>query len=253
MRGRRPFDDTSGAFLSPEAALLLDSAKPPCRAPNPDGLIALMRNPLDADHLLRLARQHRLIPLLYWHLSTTCPDAVPSDIMASLHHDFQSQALRNHRLVETLRRVLDLFDAHGISIIPWKGPTLAIMAYGSLLLRPYSDLDLIVPESQIEMAKNVLCDHGYRLMRAMTKRQQARHRRTFHAYTLLPDSGEDVVDLHWRITQHYIPLRSRWIHCGSARRHSTCSVNRCDVCRRRTRCCSCVYTVPCIAGPKSDG
>ncbi len=161
---------------------------------------------LDADRLIAQASQHRVLPLMYAHLQSIGPGHVPPDLMQPLRAHFHGQAVANYRLTQQLVQVLKLLDDHGIPAIPWKGPVLALMAYGDLKLRPYSDLDLIVPETQIEVAKDLLCEQGYRLLGNLTKRQQARHRRAFHAYTLMPKGGKGCIDLHWRITQHFIPF-----------------------------------------------
>ncbi len=161
---------------------------------------------LDTVRLIAQAGKHRVLPLMHAHLQLIGPDCVPPHLMQSLREHFHGQALTNFRLTQTLVQVLKRLDDHGIPAIPWKGPVLALMAYGDLKLRPYSDLDLIVPEAQIEVAKDLLCDQGYRLLGNPTTRQQTRHRRTFHAYTLYPKEGKGCIDLHWRITQHYIPF-----------------------------------------------
>ncbi len=161
---------------------------------------------LDSDVLVTQANRHRLLPLLYGHLRENDFELVPEAIRESIEAHFHGHALNNFRLASTLVQILKLFENDGIPAIPWKGPVLALMAYGSLVLRPYSDLDVIVPESQIDQAKELLLAKGYRLLRPMSASQEARHRRTFHAYTLMPESGYDAIDLHWRITQHYIPF-----------------------------------------------
>lgn len=169
-------------------------------------ILPLLDLSLDADHLIAQASQHRVLPLMHAHLQSISPSRVPPHLMQPILDHFHGQALANYRLTQQLVQVLKLFDDHGIPAIPWKGPVLAQMAYGDLKLRPYSDLDLIVPEAQIETAKDLLCENGYRLLGVASKRQQARHRRTFHAYTLYPKDGKGCIDLHWRITQHYIPF-----------------------------------------------
>lgn len=193
---------------------LVTACARPLGDPDVKTIIAPLINlALDVDRLIALAGKHRVLPLMYTHFQAMGPGRVPPGLMQQLTEHFRGQALNNYQLTQTLGQVLKLLGDHGIPAIPWKGPGLALMAYGDLKLRPFSDLDLIVPESQIEMAKDLLCDHGYRLLGNLTKRQQTRHRRTFHAYTLYPKAGNGCIKagngcihLHWRITQHYIPF-----------------------------------------------
>jgi len=52
--------------------------------------------------------------------------------------------LHNFFLTKELLELLTLFEAHCIPASPYKGPALAIMAYGNLALRQFSDLNILV-------------------------------------------------------------------------------------------------------------
>jgi hypothetical protein len=64
-------------------------------------------------------------------------------------------------LVNENERLLSLFLAEGIDILPVKGPTLAQRIYGNPLLREYVDLDYVVPWSDLERACGVLDHAGF--------------------------------------------------------------------------------------------
>jgi hypothetical protein len=53
---------------------------------------------------------------------------------------------RNSFLALELTKIVDLFKAHNVSTIPYKGPVLAETVYGHLGLRSFVDLDIIVDE-----------------------------------------------------------------------------------------------------------
>jgi hypothetical protein len=60
-----------------------------------------------------------------------------------------------------LLRLLDLFDRHGIAVLPFKGPVLADMLYGDIAARDYCDLDVLLPKQDIGKALAALQAAGY--------------------------------------------------------------------------------------------
>ncbi len=218
MRSQSDPFPTCRGLLSLEEQLVLALARPP-GALCVEYLHPRLSADLDWDHVLDLARHHRTVPLLYWHLKAHPSEAVPTGILDDVQQDVYALAMNNQRLVSTLLRLLPQFEARGIDILPWKGPVLALAAYDNLLLRVYTDLDLIVRPEQLEAAVEVLCTSGYRLPYTPAKREA--QRRYFHAYTLSHQGGDGYVDLHWRITKHHFfpfPLemqgvwdRSGWV------------------------------------------
>jgi hypothetical protein len=108
--------------------------------------------------------RHGVIPLLYQSLSTTCPEAVPKTNLAQLRDYSHSNALHNLFLTKELLKLLNLFESHSIPAIPFKGPVLAVSAYGNLSLRQIGDLDILVRERDYHKAKELLLDQGHRML-----------------------------------------------------------------------------------------
>jgi len=70
--------DQSFEKLRPEAELLLCTARTSMDAPAAARIRPLLSGAFDWDCLVETALRHGTIPLLYWQLSHTCPDAVPN-------------------------------------------------------------------------------------------------------------------------------------------------------------------------------
>ncbi len=117
--------------------------------------------PLDWSVLLNLAGYHGVFPLLYRNLSALCSDLVPADMLARLRQKTQAGALLNHSLAQELGIVCEAFGKQGVPVIPIKGATLALSAYGDLTLRDFSDMDLLIPKRAIEEARAILLTQGY--------------------------------------------------------------------------------------------
>jgi len=157
---------TPPGALRPEVDLLLCCARPPRDTTRAARIKALVQAPLCWDTLLARAARHGLTPLLAWHLHATCPAAVPPAHLAALRAAAHTTALANAFWTDALLTLLALFEAHGLPVLPYKGPTLALGVYGDLALRPFSDLDLLVPARAFTHATALLRAQGFRLYRA---------------------------------------------------------------------------------------
>ena len=58
-------------------------------------------------------------------------------------------------------RILEEFKSHGITVIPYKGPILAIQAYGNLAFREFDDLDIFIDQNDFLKIKNLLANLDY--------------------------------------------------------------------------------------------
>lgn len=146
---------------SSESELLVCCARTLVTEDLREQVCALARKPLDWGLMLDLAGYHGVLPLLYRNLSTICPSLVPGDVLTKLRQKTQACAMLNRSLALELGSLCDAFAARGVRVMPIKGATLALSAYGDLTLRDFSDLDLLIPESAIEAAQAVLVAQGY--------------------------------------------------------------------------------------------
>jgi hypothetical protein len=123
--------------------LLLYCAQTPIDSEIAERIRTLLQQDIDWAYLIQTAAQHGVMPLLYQSLNTTCPEAVPKANLAQLRNYFHTNAQRNLFLTKELLKLLTLFETHSIPAIPFKGPVLAVSAYGNLSLRQISDLDIL--------------------------------------------------------------------------------------------------------------
>jgi hypothetical protein len=155
--------------------------------------------------LIRLALRHRVLPLLYRSVQTIGADLVPPSVWADLQHHFHANAQRNLLLGGTLLRLLRLLARHDIPVLPYKGPVLAMAAYGNLALRQFGDLDILVRQQDVQRAKELLLAQGYRWWEQRPITLLPRQRKV---YELISADGQVLVELHWAITSStfYVPL-----------------------------------------------
>jgi Uncharacterised nucleotidyltransferase len=97
-----------------------------------------------------------------------------------------------------LNDVLDLFQRNGIRWAPLKGPLLAVRLYGEYTLRPTGDVDVLVGESDLDDALQVLERAGAR----MPTRASYRYHRAHHHHVNVV-FRETLIEIHFRATSNF--------------------------------------------------
>src|SRR5918911_210872 len=191
-----------------ETELLLCSATVNLDAGGAERLRRLAHAAPDWERLLQIALAHRTMPLVYKHLSTVCPELVPAPFMARLHDHFYLNAIRNKALNEELCGVLRLLAERDILAVPYKGPVLALEAYGDLSLRQFNDLDIMVRPQDVGRVAGVLKERGYEQQWQLTPAQEAAYLRSDCERLFARDQGGLFLDLHWAFVRRYFSLRT---------------------------------------------
>lgn len=190
----------TSVHLRLEAELLLSCAGADVSDHHAARFQALLRETLDWDDVIELAMQHGVLPLLYWHLDHADSSLVPEAVYEQLRTYFYANKLHNTRLTDKLLNLLRQFEAHGITAVPFKGPALAVAAYGNLTLRQFGDLDILVQERDCGAAMRMLVSQGFRLKSHALNVQQEMVHLSRCAYSFIHDADGISVDLHWGIT-----------------------------------------------------
>jgi len=174
----------------------------------------LLQKDINWVYLSQLALRHGVLPLLYRNLKAAQPDVVPREFMDQLQKYFLVNAGRNIFLTEELRNLLDLFEAHGIPGIPYKGPALADSAYGDITLRQFNDLDILVQKQDVVRAKNIMVSQGYRPNFQITDGTAEPYIKSQNELSFTRHDGRAIVELQWEIVPRYfsvsIPCEYLW-------------------------------------------
>lgn len=167
---------------------------------NPD---KLKRHPLqniDWTYLLKTAKEHSILPFVYWSIKSANLESVPSSVMAQLTADFNSNAVYNLTLTRELFRLLDLFRSNSIQAIPFKGPVLASLVYGNIALRQFWDLDILVRPEDFIKAKDLLLSEGYVPWHTLSAEQYkdlVRNDKHNHDSRFSKSNSKTHIELHW--------------------------------------------------------
>jgi Uncharacterised nucleotidyltransferase len=202
MNPPMPLDDAAGALLLAVARAAVQPAEAS------EALDAALDSVVDWDAFLRMAERNRLLPLA--HRALAADERVPENVRSLLRAAQAENTRHALFLAGELRRLVDALAAAGVRALAYKGPALAVRAYGGIALRAYSDLDLLVAPADEPAAAEVLRGRGYRCAYGFTPAQAAAFRRVDGDYPYHHPVTGTLVELHVRPSslRFGVPLRT---------------------------------------------
>ena len=179
-----------------------------------DNLKALAGSNLDWDAVLAETVRQSIVPLVYRHLHAHCAELLPGETLAKLRAHYLLASARSMALAAELREVVLLLEAQGVATLPYKGPVLALQAYGDVALRTFTDLDLIVHQSDLGKARRLLAKRGYQPLEELTPSREAAVLKLDHNLPLVREHDQVVIELHWRVAPSAVtfpmPMNLLW-------------------------------------------
>jgi len=195
--------------MNAELQLLINCCK---TTPSEDD-IAFIRSQLTTDNLSlstslsHLAHAHGIFPLFYHSLKTHASDLIPGDTLQALKQQYMTIVQRNMLMAAELIRIMKLFQGNGIDALAFKGPALALMAYGDITLRQYVDLDVLVRKNDIYRVDTLLKNRGYQRVLKLTPSQEPIWINFAHDMGLYhPDNGVHF-EMHWSLMDEDYPMQ----------------------------------------------
>ena len=185
------------AAICAEAQLLLYCCRTRTNQEMSQRIRETAANNIDWVQFVRLALRHDTLPLAYWNLDRICPDIVPNGVLEPLRARYEAGATEARLLAKELVSILGCLESQGIPVVPFKGPALALRLYGDLSLRGCGDLDILVGERDVLVARRLLMDRGYAPERVFTG-EMNQFMREHHELLLYSADGNLRLDLHWR-------------------------------------------------------
>ncbi len=173
------------AVRDPEFELLVNC----CRWPIPSAEQERVRRQsteIDWLRFARLAGRHR-VEGLAWRVLAAATVEVPPDIASRLKERALQIARQNLLAAAECERLRDAFAGTGINLLFVKGLTLGVLAYGSILPKAASDVDVLIAPDALLPACELLRQLGYR--------------------SVLPISGDEMALARW----HVISKESVWL------------------------------------------
>ena len=188
--------------MRPEWKLLLACSSPGGEAYTRERVREAVLPAFDWPRLLALAEDHGVTPLLARCLNAHCADRIPAIWRDRLQERSRSQIFFALSLMAELFRLKECFGREGVEVVAFKGPALAVQAFGDGALRQYSDLDLFLRHRDVLRACRLLLAHGYETRLPLGDVEAGNVPGQF----LFTRSGSPaVVELHTERTMRYVP------------------------------------------------
>jgi hypothetical protein len=190
----------------PEKQLLVSCARTRIVPQIAERIREIVAEPLDWDFVLSEATENSVGPLLEMNLRAVVPDAAPAVAMERLKITCRANTVRCLFLAAELHKILELFRTAGIVAIPYKGPVLAEQAYGNLTLRDFDDLDIILPQRDLQKAHEVMLGLGYRARFPWILSKDSKTALVPGEYNYRDEKRRAVVELHTELTLRHFPV-----------------------------------------------
>lgn len=190
--------------LTPEMRLLVCCARRELPAAERARLHELVRSGVDWSRLAKVAGQHKMLPLAWWHLRAERTE-LPRATAIALEGAFVTNMGYMLRLSAELLQLNELFASHGVTMVPYKGPALGAQVYGNLALRQAGDLDLVVRRADVSRARALLLARGYQPRHALSRGGAEFMSRSRYGQEFDHPQGISV-ELHWAFTNGDVAL-----------------------------------------------
>ncbi|MEO9189161.1 MAG: nucleotidyltransferase family protein [Acetobacteraceae bacterium] len=189
-----------GMHLKTELRLLLICARVATTREEQAAIRQLLAGEIDWTLFARKAVDHGLASLAAHTLARVAPDAVPGDLLDAFHAITQETRRTNRALFDELARLIEGLANSGIEAIPFKGPVLAIQAFGDLGLREFRDLDFLVRDSDIAPTIATLRSLGYQREGQLTAAQFDLIHRLQGQEIIFGQTSGTAIEPHTRLT-----------------------------------------------------
>jgi hypothetical protein len=183
---------------SPEDMILLYCSRTDVEHNTFEKVNSALNDDLDWNYIVSNAQQHGISELLYYNLSKNdYNNLVPENVLNYLKKQYYTNVARNMLFYQDLNKVLTGLKDAKIDVIILKGGALAETVYPDIGLRPFSDIDILVQEKDLQRAKEVVSFSGYVLDECVSPEA---HNEEFGC-DLHYVNKKFVLEIHWHIVR----------------------------------------------------
>ena len=165
----------------------------------------LLEQKPDWDYVLDQAEENSITPLVGRNLRAIVTDTLPAAAAERLKNICRANTIRCLFLMAELVKILELFRSCEIQAIPYKGPVLAVQAYGDVTLREFEDLDIVLRQSDLPKAHELMLGRGYRPKFDWILSADAVSSTVPGEYNYRDEARRVMVELHTEMTLRHFP------------------------------------------------
>lgn len=152
---------------------------------------------IDWELFLQLVEHHRCYPLIYNKLKQFDEILIPPHVMQILNNEYRKNTIKMLQLSGEMEQVDKLFQKNQIRALFLKGPAIAYELFGDISLRMSKDLDILVPEKDLDEIEILLLNIGYEKEELPTVLNEIKWRYRHIAY--FHPQKKIQIEIHWRL------------------------------------------------------
>ena len=164
----------------------------------------LVAEGLDWSAFLAGVERNFVAPVVHRNLRSIAGSGVPAKVLDTMRVRSKLTAFRNELFADELVRISQLFDAHSIRTINYKGVVTAQQDYGSVALRNFNDVDFLVRREDLAAMFEMLEREGYRNSDHLTLKELDHYVKEFKEF--LFKRGEISIEPHWSLSGRRYPF-----------------------------------------------
>lgn len=150
----------------------------------------------DWNEVFVTARRHSVVPILYSRLAQSAHP--PANALQALRPEFERNAFQCMANVAELQKLLFQFEHAGIRALPFKGVVLGASAYGDVTERNAGDIDLLIDQSDLHRAMQILLKTGYTLI-TQVREDGTPESEHYYEYHFERETDGRITELRWRL------------------------------------------------------
>lgn len=204
-----------------ENELIVEAARISIGESGAQKIRALLAQPLDWQRVFAIAQRNAVLALVASNLQRDFANLLPAEINRKCQETVANQARHNFFYTQKLLQITELLESNRISVLSFKGPTLALRAYKNLGLRQFGDLDILIRQKDVQAALQILQANGYKLVGGKSAQHVSNGFASRTKDIGLISADERVrLELHWKLSgSHFalpIQMNSLWSNCETA-------------------------------------
>jgi Uncharacterised nucleotidyltransferase len=168
-----------------------------------DRIKYLSTQSIDWELFKTLIIQNRTYVLAYKNLKLV-KENIPEKLILELKKLAISTGTRNIIFAVFLQKLIEVFNKQGIFMLPFKGPALAEQVYKDIILRPFSDLDILVDKSDALPAFSLLKKRGLVAQFELEDSQFKKYIKDEDHFQFYDPQSKITIELHWEISGLYL-------------------------------------------------
>lgn len=104
---------------------------------------------------------------------------------------------KNLMFFAEMLRLLKIFEENMITLIPYKGPLMAFLAYGDLSLREFSDLDMLIHKEDFPAVKKILLNDDYKPLLNLDYSKEVEYLKSQREYKFKNIKNGLILEIQW--------------------------------------------------------